>query len=217
MSFITILNTCQSSIVFLHLCTFKMRAQYTHSQKILKPVLQTLACIILQSNYAVISISTAIQMCFFTNNPNTGPLPSHLWHPTGWSVDCWKLQGPGWSRSDDQFAARLYPPHWWCELAKERQTTKAERKIKGQERKETGVRFFAQIRSMGTRKWIWKALYTLHFKCVFHEGGSEVERVYLDATDSEGFLWKCSSKGLQSQRDKNRLSPESWQSNIKMS
>lgn len=84
-----------------------------------------------------------------------------------------------------------------------REETRVQEEMKGQRRKETEVRFLTQIHSTRTRKWKWKVLYTLHFKCLFHEERREVEWMYLDETDAEGFLWKCSSKAVQSQRDKN--------------
>lgn len=45
---------------------------------------------------------------------------THLWCPTGQSVDCRRLPGLTWSRSDARSEARLCPPHWWCELSTER-------------------------------------------------------------------------------------------------
>lgn len=145
-------------------------------------------------------------------NPVRKFLLSYLWHPTGWSADCWELQGSGWRKSDVLFAVRLDPPRWWCESTVRREkTTKQGGKLK-QERHETEVIFSTQIHSMGTRKWEWKALYVLHFMCDFQEEGW-IEGVCLKATETEGFLWKCTSKGPQSQRDKKLLPLESWHSN----
>lgn len=112
----------------------------------------------------------ATQILLFTYNPNIGPMASHLWHPTGWSVDCWRPQGPGWSRSGVQFAARLYPPHWWCGLAEEKN------------RKE-------KLSGNCTNKS------PLHFKCLFREGGTEAEM-----QQTQKVSQKSSLKGEQSER-----------------
>lgn len=71
-------------------------------------------------------------MCLFIHGCNIILMDTHLSHPTGWSVDYWRLLAPGWKRSDVQIVARLYPQHLWCELAEEWEATGAEKQTKAQ-------------------------------------------------------------------------------------
>ena len=61
----------------------------------------------------------------------------------------------------------------WGEQPKQGKGKKRTRERK----KKQEVRFSTKIHSMGTRKWIWKTLYTLHLKHLFYGEGSEVEWV----------------------------------------
>lgn len=104
------------------------------------------------------------------------PVSSHLWHPTVWSVDCLRLRGPGWSRSDVQIVAHLYQPHWWCGLAASREEREGEGK-----RETDGL--FCQIHSMKTRESKYIHVYlknSSQFKSHFH---GEWAWESLDVTD----------------------------------
>ena len=103
----------------------------------------------------------------------------------------------------------------WISWGEQPKQGKGKRRTRERKKKQE-VRFSTKIHSMGTRKWIWKTLYTLHLKHLFYGEGSEVE--WVECNRLRRLSVKVQFKRVtvtKREKKKSLLSSESWHSDMK--